>query len=375
MQTDTRFAAREDTALYRLMTETILEKIRRALPRFVHGLPHVSEGLVYAPQENRYWTSAFFPGMAYLAYDISGDAAFLANAEAWLDSFEARLDARRHITHDLGFLYTLSCRACAMLTGSGRARQIEARGRQMLAGRFREPGGYIQAWGEMGIGYPEVKIIIDTMLNLPLLYTSQSPQHHDMARRHAECSARTLVRPDASTFHIYLMNPETGEPVSGHTHQGFRDHSTWARGQAWAVYGFALSHRHTGDARFLQTARESAEVFIRHLPEDLVAYWDFSFTDAVPDIRDTSASAIFVCGLLELAQWTCAADAQRYRQIAHAIMRSLYDGYFLHDPDRLGVLREGMYHRDMGARECVIWGDYFFLEALVRLQKDWEIYW
>lgn len=375
MQTDDRFTAPKDAALYGLISMEILEKIRRGLPRFVDGYPHVSSGLVYSPEPNTLWTSAFFPGMAYLAYDLTGDSAFLANADRYLDSFTQRLATGQGITHDLGFLYTLSCRAYAMLTGNGRAGALEKQAVALLAQRYNEKGGYIQAWGPMGIAYPDVKIIIDTMMNLCLLYNAEDAKYHEMACRHARTSAHTLMRPDGSSYHIYLMDPETGEAVSGHTHQGFRDESTWARGQGWAVYGFALSYRHTKDPEFLQIARNAAEVFIRNLPEDFVPYWDFSFTDAVPDVRDTSAAAIFICGLLELCNWVEEAEAERYRRIAQTVLRSLYDRYFLHGPDRLGILAEGIYHRNMGARECVIWGDYFFFEALVRMQKDWHSIW
>lgn len=370
-----RFTAPDDQGLYALMTAEILEKTRRALDTFVDKYPHVSEGLVYPPQENRLWTSAFFPGTVYLCYDMTGDKAFLKHADDYLDSYAQRLEKRVGISHDLGFLYTLSCRACHMLTGNERALAIEREAERLLAERYNEKGGYIQAWGPMGIDYPDVRIIIDTMMNLPLLYNSDQPAYREMAYRHARTSSTTLMRPDRSSYHIYLMRPDTGEAVSGHTHQGYRDNSTWARGQAWAVYGYALSYRHTKDPLFLEVAKQAAEVFIENLPADFVPYWDFAFTDRVPDIRDTSAASIFTCGLLELAGHAGPEASDRYRRVAQTVVRSLYDHYFLHDPDRAGILTEGMYHRDHGARECTSWGDYFFFETLVRLQKEWNPYW
>lgn len=375
MQAEDRFTAPHDPVLYQLMSMEILEKIRRGLPLFVDRYPHVSNRLVYSPEENTYWTSAFFPGMAFLAYDLTGDSAFLAHAEDYLDSFSERLTLRKGITHDLGFLYTLSCRAYALLTGNPRAQAFEKEACELLKQRYHTKGEYLQAWGPMGIGYPDVKIIIDTMMNLPLLYNAEDAMCREIAYRHAKTAAHSLMRPDGSSYHVFLMNPETGEAVEGRTHQGYRDESTWARGQGWAVYGFALSYRHTKDRQFLDIARQAAEVFIRNLPGDCIPYWDFAFSDAVPDIKDTSAAAIFICGLLALCDWVDEIQAERYRRIVRTIVRSLYDRYFLHDPDNVGILREGVFHRDAGARECVIWGDYFFFEALVRMQKDWHTYW
>ena len=121
-------------------------------------------------------------------------------------------------------------------------------------------------------------------------------------------------------------------------------------------------------------SQKAAEVFIANLPADNVPYWDFTFNDRIPDIKDTSAASIFTCGLLELADLVDGEAAERYRAIARTIVRSLYDIYFLHDPDRVGVLKGSMFHRNMGST-CTIWGDYFFHETLVRLQKDWKRYW
>lgn len=372
------FTAPFDPRLYALMSTEIEEKLRRAAPLFTDHYPHITgtaqEGLVYAPVENNLWTTSFFPGMMYLAFDRTGDEAFLAHAEDYLDSFAHRLDARIGISHDLGFLYTLSCVALHKMTGNPRAKQIAQQAADMLAERYSEKGHYIQAWGDFNVGDPYVKIIVDTMLNLPLLFWSDNERHHEMAIAHANTCADYLVRSDYSSFHTYLMDPATGKAVCGRTHQGYRDDSTWARGQAWVVYGFALAYAYTGTPRFLEVSRKAAEVFLKNLPADAVPYWDFAFTDKVPDIRDTSAASILTCGLLELEKYVPVAEAERYRQVTCTIVRSLYDHYFLHDPDRLGVLTDGMYHRDSGST-CTIWGDYFFYETLVRLQKDWKLFW
>lgn len=381
MEKEKRLDWDRDDYLYWLMSREVEEKLRRSADRYITRYPHVSERYSYKPEENRLWTSAFYPGMMYLAYDLTGDMDFLKYQEDYLNSFEERLENGVHLTHDLGFLYTLSSVACFKLTGEERARQLALRAADCLAGRYNNKGRYIQAWGKMETGESEeskeseVRIIIDTMLNLPLLYWSGKEAYRRIAVEHAKTSARYLVRKDYTSYHTYWMNAGTGEAVRGATHQGFHDESTWARGEAWAVYGYALSYRYTREKLFLQTAMGTADVFIRNLPNDGVPYWDFSFNDRIPDLKDTSAVAIALCGLLELCNWVDEMKADTYRQVVFRVMRSLFDHYFDHDPDRAGILKEGMYHRDDGANEFTVWRDYFFFEALVRLQKDWKPYW
>ena len=369
-------ASQENKQMYFQALQEAIDIVEKNLDAFSDTFPHVSKNNHYEPEKNALWTASFYPGMCCLAYELTEDPKFLKNQDKVLDSFEERLQKRIHITHDLGFLYTLSCVSLYKLTGNQRAEQIAKKAVTMLAERYHEKGKYIQAWGEMGIGYPDVKIIIDCMLNLPLLYWSGNEKYIKMAENHADTAAKYLIRPDYTSYHTYLMNPETGEGVCGKTHQGYEDESTWARGQAWAVYGFALSYRYTKKEKFLQIAKETAEIFIRNLPSDFVPYWDFTFSDEKPDIRDTSAGAIFVCGILELCNYVSKEESKNYLSIAEDIIQNLYKSYTTKNiADSNGILREGMYHRDDGAGECVIWGDYFYMEALVRLVSDWNPYW
>ena len=356
--------------------EDSLKMIDKNLDTFVDRYPHVSQKNHYQGEKNDLWTASFFPGMCYLAYDITKDATYLKHSEDYLDSFLNRIDRKIGISHDLGFLYTLSCVADYKLTKNEKANQIARKAASELVKRYNEKGKYIQAWGDMGIGYPDVKIIIDTMLNLPLLYWMDEEPYVTIAKNHAKTAAKYLIRDDYTSFHTYLMNPETGEGVIGKTHQGYQDDSTWARGQAWAVYGFGLSYRYTKDSEFLEVAKKTAEVFISNLPNDFVPYWDFTFNDENPDVRDTSAAAIFCCGLLELQNYVEKEEAKRYQTIVDQIMNSLYENYRVtQKPEANGILGEGMYHRHDGVNECVIWGDYFYVEAIVRNLKKWEPYW
>lgn len=365
-----------DIKLYEEALAWALKAVDRGLDTFVNTYPHVSKNNIYTGENNTLWTASFYPGICYLAYSMTGDEKYLSHSKDYLDSFEDRIVNRKHISHDLGFLYTLTCVADYTLTGNERGKELALLAALVLTERYNEKGQYIQAWGEMGITYPNVKIIIDTMLNLPLLYWTKNDKNVEIAYNHAKTAAKYLVRSDYSTYHTYLMRPETGEGVVGKTHQGYEDESTWARGQAWAVYGFALSYRYTKEEEFLHIAKETANVFIDNLPKDDVPYWDFTFTDENPDIKDTSAAAIFVCGLLEICQFASETDKEKYEEIIDRVMKSLYENYSTKDvANTNGLLKEGVYHRNDGARECVSWGDYFYFEALVRILKDVKTFW
>lgn len=226
-------------------------------------------------------------------------------------------------------------------------------------------------------------MIIDCNMNLPLLYWASEQtgdrRFADAARRHASQAARYLVRPDASTWHTYYMDVVSGEPRYGNTQQGYADDSCWSRGQAWGIYGFLLSYSYTGDRQFLELSRRLANYFLKRLPADDVCHWDLALlgTDA---LRDSSAAAIAVCGLLELVKHLPLTDPDRenYQQAAMAILSSL-SRHYLARPDEPGngLLKHSVYHlaSNKGVDECCSWGDYFYVEALVRMSQPWRAYW
>jgi unsaturated chondroitin disaccharide hydrolase len=190
-----------------------------------------------------------------------------------------------------------------------------------------------------------------------------------MAVSHARNTARDHVRPDGSTYHVVEYSARTGAVLSRHTHQGYSDSSTWARGQAWAVHGFTMAYRETGEALFLDTARRTADYFLAHLPADHVPYWDLDLPSLDGEPRDTSAAAIAASGLVELAGLEPDRRAsRRYRAAATDILASLSSpAYLAADTDRGAILRHGTQHKPDGNFDTgLIFGDYFFLEALLR---------
>lgn len=330
---------------------------------------------------NSGWTTGFWTGALWLAYDLTGDAQYRQIAETQVESFKERLRDRIDTDHhDLGFLYTLSCVAAHKLTGDEAAKETALKAADQLMTRFLPGAGVIQAWGSLDDPEQRGRTIIDCLMNLPLLYwatrESGDGRYHEAAHRHAQQAATYLVREDASTFHTYYFDAHTGAPRYGDTHQGYRDDSCWARGQAWGVYGFVLSYAYTRDPVFLETACWVADYFLAHLPKDLVAYWDLAFTDGSDEERDSSASAIAVCGLLELVRWLPEGEAERYERAAHDILASLSEGYAA-PPESNALLLHGVYGKPNGSGidEANLWGDYFYLEALTRLSRDWTLYW
>jgi len=339
---------------------------------------------IYAPVANTLWTSAFWTGMLWQAWEHSDDASFRTAAESHLDDYRDRLDGRISTqTHDLGFLYTLSCLAAWRLTGNRNARTTALKAADLLMTRYFEKAGIIQAWGDLTNPLMQGRIIIDCAMNLPLLYWASeetgNPYYREAAERHIRQANAALVRPDMSTFHTYYFDIETGAPLRGTTHQGFSDSSCWSRGQAWCIYGNALSFRYLRDPALLEAARGSALYFLRHLPADLVPYWDLVFVDGDEE-RDSSAAAIAACGLLELASLLPLTDPDKnlFESSALGMMESLSRSYLAHDiPDSNGILMHGVYGKPQGngVDECVIWGDYYFVEALRRLLASPASYW
>lgn len=360
----------------------VLNQLDAMLPRFTTTFPAASASKGrYPAVENVDWTEGFWTGMLWLAWEVTGDDKYRVVAERLIDSFEERLDKKIKVdTHDLGFLYQLSCVNAWKLTGNTRARGLALHAADLLYQRFNATAGVIQAWGDLSDPARQGRMIIDCNLNVPLLFWAAdetgNSAYREAAVRHLAQAARYLVRDDASTFHTFYMDIENGQPLRGDTHQGFSDSSCWARGQAWGIYGFALGFHHTGDTTQPELARRLAHYFLNRLPEDYVCYWDLIFTSQDNAFRDTSAAAIAVCGLAELLSILPLTDPLRpaYHNAITLIMRNLSTHYFASAQD--GLLREGVYNfgRHMGINEPNLWGDYFYFEALVRLSRVWTPY-
>jgi unsaturated chondroitin disaccharide hydrolase len=364
---------------------TALAAVERNLAHFGDRFPMPSSvGGIYPAMDNTEWTNGFWTGMLWLAYELGGDNRFRAAAEGHVVGFDQRQRDRIATNHhDLGFLYSLSCVAGYKLTGSEQARNAALGAARLLMERYYPGAGIIQAWGDLNDPAQRGRMIIDCNLNLPLLYwaseTSGDTRFRDAANRHIEQAARHIVRADGSTYHTFFFDAETGLPREGKTHQGYADDSCWARGQAWGIAGFPLVARHNGDVRLLELSKVLANYFLNRLPADGICYWDLIFTEGAEE-RDSSAAAVAACGLLELAAGLPLLDPLRaeYERAAAGMVMTLSERYANRDAaPGAGLLRHAVYHKPnrIGVDESCIWGDYFYLEALLRLTRIWEPYW
>lgn len=363
----------------------VLKKIDQKLQRFVHQFPApCTTNLRYEATDNFEWTPGFWTGMLWLAYEVTGDEKYRKTAEVQLDTFKERADKKVTTnTHDLGFLYTLSCTAAYKLTGNKNARATALQAADLLIERFHEKASIIQAWGDLTNPKQRGRMIIDCNMNLSLLYWASEEtgdsKYKQIAYQHILQAYNYIVREDASTYHTFYMNPETGEPIKGDTHQGFSDESCWSRGQAWGMYGFPLSYIYTKDEKLLTVSKKLSHYFLNRLPEDDICYWDLIFTEGDEE-RDSSAAAIAACGLLEIVKHLPVLDEDKkyYEHAAIKIVSSLAKHYVSNDTDsEEGVLLHSVYNKNLshGIDESCMWGDYFYFEALVRMKENWTLYW
>jgi unsaturated chondroitin disaccharide hydrolase len=255
------------------------------------------------------------------------------------------------------------------LTGQTDLEQVLIEAGRTLALRFQQKGQYLCSF----LG-PD-SLFIDIMMNVGIIFyaaqRSGDSALADVALRHSLTSRRVLVRGDGSTAHEGIFDTVTGDFLRQSTRQGLRGDTCWSRGLAWAIYGFGTVYEYTREPRFLETAEACAGFYLHHTPTDGIPLWDYDVSPQDPHWRDTSAAAITASGLLQLAMLTPdPAHATLYRSSALHIMKSLSRPPYLasEHPEWQGILREGVYHihKNLGVNESVMWGEYFFVEALDR---------
>ncbi len=342
----------------------------KPLPRtFEHGK------LVTIP--TRDWTSGFFPGSLWYLFEATGDAKWRASAE----KFTAYLEPEQHNTktHDVGFMLYCSYGNGLRLTGNEAYKAVLLNGAQSLSTRFNPTVGCIKSW-DHGVGKFTFPVIIDNMMNLELMFwaarNGPAERYRDIALRHADTTLAHHFRADNSSFHVVDYDPATGKVLQHITHQGTSDDSAWARGQAWGLYGYTVMYRETKDPRYLAQAQKIAAFVMHHprLPADKVPYWDFDDVKIPNAPRDSSAAAIICSALLELRGYVDAATAASYTAFAEAQLRSLASPAYLAEPGTNGgfLLKHatGNHPKNSEIDVPINYGDYYFLEALVRARKQ-----
>lgn len=363
----------------------IVKKIDENLETYTHKFPSAcTTNQRYRIKDNDDWTNGFWTGMLWLAYEYTGDEKYKEVAEIHIDSFQKRYEDNFVLDHhDLGFLYSLSAVAGYKLTGCEKAKNLGILAAEKLKGRYQETGEFIQAWGKLG-DENEYRMIIDCFLNLPLLYWAHEETGDEsfktIADKHYMTAINNVIREDSSTYHTYYFDKETGKPTKGVTHQGFKDDSCWARGQAWAVIGMPLNYRYNHVEESKEIYEAVTNYYLNRLPEDYIPYWDLVFTAEDKEPRDSSSAAIVACGMMEMAKYDTDLENKELNiRAAHGMLRNLINDYTTVDcTESNGVLMHGVYswQHNKGIDECNLWGDYFYMEALMRIyNKNWNLYW
>jgi len=336
------------------------------------------------------WIPSFFTGMAYWSQRVSGDADYLKWMNALYPLYERKVfDHRGDTMHDLGFLYSPYSVALCKLTGDVNQQKLALKAADELVKRFDLNGGYIRAWGRMDDQIPpdvtgkdandcfylESKgiAIIDCMMNLPLLFWASeetgNPFYRNIAIRHARTTGKHFIRTDKSVYQAFRFDPETGKPERGCNFGGFNDESYWARGTAWAIYGFAIAFSYTRIQEFLDTATELAHAFIAQLDDSLIPVWDFRLPPGQEKLKDSSAAAIAVCGFQEIMKHS-PSDSLLLGWSNNILLKLSEPSYLDSNADVPGVLKESN-----GRSSYTSYGDYYYMEALVRNVHGFDTFW
>lgn len=329
-----------------------------------------------------WWTNGFWGGIMNQLYDLSGKKEYLDEARASRriidDCFLSEFYYGLH--HDVGFMWLPTAVADYMLTKDDEARRRGLMAAQLLAGRYNSEGRFIRAWNDpTEKDSPSTKgwAIIDCMLNISLLYWASNelgdPRYRQIAENHAETTMHNFVRPDGSVRHIVEFNPDTGRFVCDYGGQGMEKGSSWSRGQSWGIYGFVNSYRHTKRKDFLVTAERIADYVISVIPEDGHIPVDFRQPREL-SFEDSTAAAVIACALIELDRIVPGKD---YGKTALAIVKVLTETRSDFSLDTDGILQQctGSYNGKADRDVNFVYADYYFLEALLKMQGKGVMFW
>jgi unsaturated chondroitin disaccharide hydrolase len=325
------------------------------------------------------WTSGFWPGSLWYLYEYSGDTSLLTAARHWTACLEP-VKTWDNKNHDIGFMMYCSFGNGYRLTGDSLYKSILLESADSLVSLFNPKAGTILSWPwfrrDQGWNH---NTIIDNMMNLELLFWAAKngrPQYADIAAKHAETTMKNHIRNDFSTWHVLGYDSLTGSVLHKITAQGYSDSSMWARGQAWAIYGFTVAWRETGRDDFKLTALKLANAFTSRLPDDHVPYWDFDAPEKETQPRDASAAAIASSALLEMASLISdpALRAHYYNE-ARIMLEELSKNYYAGDQnDALLLHSVGSKPANSEVDYSIIYADYYYIEALLRIKKIQEKY-
>ena len=334
-----------------------------------------------------WWEAGMYTGTYLLAYQLTGKEIFREVVEAQLETYRPRFDRRIGVNgHDVGFIHVPSCVAAYKVLGRKDMRDFALEVLDFYYDNaYSKEGRFIIRSGKRGWNSPAgCRTMMDSMMNASFLFWGgvemNNPELTLAARDHTKTTETYLIRPDGSSFHHFQFNPEDASPVKGVTLQGNSDDSCWSRGHSWGIYGFPIAYSYCHEDFQKEIHKDITYFMLNHLPEDLIPCWDYDFIKPT-DPRDASAAAIAVCGMHEMCKFLTDADEQKaiFESAGAQMLESLIDNY----TGDIGVEYDGLIHhvthalpQGQGIDECAVYGDYFYLEALMRyLNPTWEKYW
>lgn len=313
------------------------------------------------------WTSGFFPGSLWYAYEFTGNENLKAQAIHYTNLLNPIRSYKDN--HDIGFMINCSYGNALRLAPNDTIQSIIIEAADNLCSRFDERIGCIRSWDFGEWNYP---VIIDNMMNLELLFNAskltQNPKYSQIAETHARTTMKNHFRPDHTCFHVVSYNYD-GTVESKGTHQGQSDSSAWSRGQAWAVYGYTVCYRETNNIDYLNKAIQVADMIMQRVQtNDSIPYWDYDAPESTETPRDASAAAVTASAFLELSTQTC--DGQKYFKYAESIIRNLSTPEYLAEKgtNQGFILKHSVGSLPHGSEidTPLNYADYYYLEALKR---------
>ncbi|MGN1058941.1 MAG: glycoside hydrolase family 88 protein [Clostridia bacterium] len=372
---DLQQAAQKDRDFINGVWEKLDKKLSVVAERSRDKIPYTTVNGVHdnhADKDICWWTNGFWSALMWLMYYGTKNDAYKLTAERGEELLDGALANYDGLHHDVGFMWHISAGANYRITGNKAARSRALIAANILAGRYNLQGRFIRAWNS-----EPCVAIIDCMMNIPLLYWASreigDPRFRYIAMSHADTTMKNHVRPDGSVKHIVVYDAETGEYVENLAGQGYSVDSSWSRGQAWALHGFVLSYIHTGKQEYLDTAKRVAHYFIANVCDDYMPRADFRAPEE-PVIYDSTAGACAACGLLELARNVPEHEGRVYYNAALNLLKALDKNCCNYSLDEDSVVQLGTERwlaegeQGKGVHIPIIYGDYYFTEAIYKLK-------
>lgn len=363
----------------RKFAEETLEKVKKKMKevalRNAHKVPYITTDGHYDDRDGdqiAWWTNGFWGGLMWEMEKLTGDSFYADLAVELEEKQDANLMDYEGLDHDNGFKWLLTSVYHYKKDGDKKARNRSLLAASHMAGRYNIAGHFIRAWNDhVRKDDDRGWAIIDCMMNLPLLYwayeETKDPRFYQIAKNHADRTAECFVRDDGSVCHIVEFDPFSGERVKSYGGQGYGHGSSWTRGQAWAIYGFTLSYMHTGDEKYLNVAKRVANYFIANTPSSGLIPCDFRQPEK-PDYEDTTAAAIASCGMIEIAKHSEGRDSEVYMNAAMRMLKAIDEKSADWNPETDNITTKGTVAYHDGEKETgILYGDYFFIEALMKL--------